>query len=118
MPGRCGRLHGFSRDREPATAARTFSGWTKTAHERPSLNAGPGFLPASGWDVAVLAGFEEMPPVGQTRRLLARVGLYDIDVQVFFGAANPSPAVLAAAREGLRPARRARVPRRTARVAG
>jgi hypothetical protein len=51
--------------------------------------------------VAVLAGFEGMPPVGQTRRLLARVGLYDIDVQVFFGAANPSPAVLAAAREEL-----------------
>jgi hypothetical protein len=48
-----------------------------------------------------MAGFEGMPPVGQTRRLLARVGLYDIDVQVFFGAANPSPAVLAAAREEL-----------------
>jgi hypothetical protein len=148
----------------PAPATRT--------GEKPRLNAGPGFLPAAGWDVAAtgttappqaptavaanvplraadrarpgppretagalgangvvfyatfypaaagekltqrllplrlddartIPGFEGMPPVGQTRRLQARVGLYDVDVLVFFGAAHPSPAVLAAAREEL-----------------
>jgi hypothetical protein len=143
------------------------------AAERPTLEAGPGFLPAAGWDVtatgttappgaptaiaanvavraadraqqgppaetaralgangvlfyatfspatdgsprwpqrllplrlddaATTAGHEGMPTVGQTRRLRARVGLYDVDVLVHFGAPDPSAAVLAAAREQL-----------------
>lgn len=151
---------------EPAPPPATDSG------KKPRLSAGPGFLPATGWDVAAtgttappqaptavaanvplratdraqqgppretvgaldangvvfyasfypaasgqelpqrllplrlddartISGFEGMPPVGQTRRLQAKVGLYDVDVLVFFGAVHPSAAVLAAAREEL-----------------
>jgi hypothetical protein len=143
---------------------------TRVVHELQPLDAGPGFLPAAGWDTvstgtgtpaltAVAAnvrleprdrellgppaatartlgpngvlfyamfgptspqeslpqrllplqlddalatqGFAGMPPVGSTRRLHVRVAAYDVDVLVFFGAARPSPAVLAAAREEL-----------------
>jgi hypothetical protein len=42
-----------------------------------------------------------MPPVGSTRRLLARVGAYDLDVLVFFGAEEPSAGVVAAAAQQL-----------------
>ena len=138
---------------------------------RATLNAGPGFLPTVGWDVAAtgttappqaptavaaniplsaedrlqqspphatarrlgpngvlfyvvfyprlpqavperllplqlaqaesIGSFEGMPPVGSTRRLLARVGAYDLDVLVFFGAEEPSAGVVAAAAQQL-----------------
>jgi len=138
---------------------------------RAALNAGPGFLPAVGWDVVAtgttappraptavsaniplssedrsqqsppqatarrlgpngvlfyvifypagatqarerllplqlsqadsIGSFEGMPPVGSTRRLLARVGAYDVDVLVFFGAREPSAGVVASAAQQL-----------------
>jgi hypothetical protein len=138
---------------------------------RAALNAGPGFLPAAGWETAAtgemltlqapvavasnialsprdralsgkpvatarrlgpngilfyvffypagatraperllplqlrsadeVGSFEGMPPVGSTRRLLARVGRYDLDVLVFFGAGTPAPAVVAEAAQQL-----------------
>jgi hypothetical protein len=143
---------------------------TKVVHEREALDAGPGFLPADGWDTVstgtstpVLAavaanvrlepqdrqltgppaetaqrlgpngvllyamfgatspqdrlrqsllplqldraqpvsGFPGMPQVGSTRRLHVRVAAWDVDVVVFFGSAQPSASVLAAAREEL-----------------
>jgi len=58
-------------------------------------------LPLRLDDARVSGSFEGMPPVGQTRRLQARVGLYDLDVLIFFGSSSPSPAVLVAAREEL-----------------
>jgi hypothetical protein len=45
--------------------------------------------------------FEGMPPVGSTRRLLARVGAYDVDALVFFGAKEPSAGVVASAAQQL-----------------
>jgi hypothetical protein len=42
-----------------------------------------------------------MAHVGSTRRLLARVGRYDVDVLVSFGAGEPSPGVVAAAAQQL-----------------
>ena len=49
-------------------------------------------LPLQLRHAAVTGSFEGMPPVGSTRRLLARVGAYDIDVLVFFGARSRRPA--------------------------
>lgn len=142
-----------------------------TPEPRAQLNAGPGFLPAVGWDVAatgttappqaptavaaniplsaedrlqqspphatarrlgpngvlfyvifypagatqarerllplqlrhahVTGSFEGMPPVGSTRRLAARVGAYDVDVLIFFGAERPSAGVVASAAQQL-----------------
>lgn len=130
---------------------------------RAALNAGPGFLPAEGWDVAATgatqppraqaavaanvplaqedrallgapaatrrrlgangillyarftpAGTGAAPPqrllplrfadaagTGAARRLWARVGRYDVDVRVWFGAAAPAPDVLAEAAQAL-----------------
>jgi hypothetical protein len=48
-----------------------------------------------------VGSFEGMPPVGSTKRLLARVGAYDVDVLVFFGARSPSAGVLASAAQQL-----------------
>jgi hypothetical protein len=58
-------------------------------------------LPLQLRDADEIGSFEGMPPVGSTRRLLARVGRYDVDVLIFFGAASPSPAVVAAAAQQL-----------------
>jgi hypothetical protein len=44
---------------------------------------------------------EDATGTGETRRLRARVAAYDVDVTIFFGAAQPSAGVLAAAREAL-----------------
>lgn len=143
---------------------------TRIVQERQRLDAGPGFLPAAGWDsvasgtatpvlsaaaanvplaaadraltgppaetarhlgrngVLLYARFgptspqERLPqrllplrldearaagsypglsPAGSLRRLHVRVAAYDVDVVVAFGAAQPSAAVLAAAREEL-----------------
>lgn len=142
---------------------------TRVVHEKAALDAGPGFLPAAGWDSvsttstpamsAIAAnvplaardrqllgppaetaktlgpngvlfyamfgtaspqetppqkllplqlddaervnGFEGVARTGSTRRLYVRVAAWTIDVYVFFGATNPSSAVLAAAREEL-----------------
>jgi hypothetical protein len=124
---------------------------------RATLNAGPGFLPAEGWEVdATGAGWTTQAPVvvasnvplaasalpedaverlgpngilfratfhpagaksaprrllplqlrqasgsGATRRLLARVGRYDVEVVVAFGTAEPSAGVAAAAAQQL-----------------
>jgi hypothetical protein len=58
-------------------------------------------LPLQLRDADEIGSFEGMPPVGSTRRLVARVGRYDVDVLVFFGAATPSAGVLAAATQQL-----------------
>ena len=58
-------------------------------------------LPLQLRDAEPIGSFEGMPPVGSTRRLVARVGRYDIDALVFFGAATPSPGVLAEAAQQL-----------------
>ena len=58
-------------------------------------------LPLQLRHAAVTGSFEGMPPVGSTRRLLARVGAYDIDVLVFFGAEEPSAGVVAEATQQL-----------------
>ena len=69
------------------------AGDTRSAPER--------LLPLRLRDAAETGPFEGMPPVGSTQRLLARVGLYDLDVLVFFGAESPSAGVLAAAAQQL-----------------
>jgi hypothetical protein len=46
-------------------------------------------------------GLEGMPDLGSTRRLVAGVGRYDVDVLVVFGAENPSAAVLGQAAQQL-----------------
>jgi hypothetical protein len=48
-----------------------------------------------------IADLEGVPPAGSTRRLVARVGRYDVDVLVLFGAERPSRAVVAAAAQQL-----------------
>jgi hypothetical protein len=58
-------------------------------------------LPLQLRQAADVGSFEGMPPVGSTKRLLARVGAYDLDVLVFFGAEEPSAGVLAAASQQL-----------------
>jgi len=134
---------------------------TRIVHVKASLNAGPGFLPATGWDtvsggtgtpvaaaiaanvplaakdrqltgppletaralgpngVLFYATFTAANPAqslpqrllplqlddatgtGATHTLRARVAAYDVDVQITFGTAQPSPSVLVAAREEL-----------------
>ena len=54
-------------------------------------------LPLQLRQAAETGSFEGMPPVGSTRRLLARVGAYDVDALVFFGSTTPSAGVVAAA---------------------
>lgn len=58
-------------------------------------------LPLQLRDAEAIGSFEGMPPVGSTRRLVARVGRYDVDVLVVFGAASPAPAVAAVAAQQL-----------------
>lgn len=58
-------------------------------------------LPLRLGDAEEIGSFEGMPPVGSTRRLLARVGPYDVDVLIFFGAAEPSPGILGVAAQQL-----------------
>jgi hypothetical protein len=58
-------------------------------------------LPLQLDDADKIGSFEGMPPVGSTKRLLARIGRYDVDVLVFFGAETPSPGVLGAAAQQL-----------------
>jgi hypothetical protein len=69
------------------------AGATKQAPER--------LLPLQLRHAEVTGSFEGMPPVGSTRRLLARVGAYDVDALIFFGAESPSPGVLGAAAQQL-----------------
>ncbi len=58
-------------------------------------------LPLQVGDAEVTGAFEGMPEEGSTRRLLARVGRYDVDVLIVFGAEQPSPGVLAVAAQQL-----------------
>lgn len=58
-------------------------------------------LPLQLRDARVTNGLAGMPDVGSTRRLLARVGRYDVDVHVFFGARKPSAGVVAEAAQQL-----------------
>lgn len=58
-------------------------------------------LPLQLRDAELIGSFEGMPPVGSTRRLVAQVGRYDVDVLVFFGAENPSPDIVAEAAQQL-----------------
>jgi len=58
-------------------------------------------LPLQLRDSRVTRGFAGMPEVGSTRRLLVRVGRYDVDVHIFFGARKPSAGVLGAAAQQL-----------------
>jgi hypothetical protein len=58
-------------------------------------------LPLQLRDATVTGGLAGMPSAGSTRRLLARVGRYDVDVHVFFGARKPSAGVLAEATQQL-----------------
>jgi hypothetical protein len=58
-------------------------------------------LPLQLRDATVTEGLAGMPTAGSTRRLLARVGRYDVDVHVFFGASKPSAGVLAEATQQL-----------------
>jgi hypothetical protein len=58
-------------------------------------------LPLQLRDATVTRGLAGMPATGSTRRLLARVGRYDVDVHVFFGARKPPAGVLAEAAQQL-----------------
>jgi hypothetical protein len=58
-------------------------------------------LPLQLADAEEIGSFEGMPPVGSTRRLLARVGAHDVDVLIFFGAERPSAGVLGEAAQQL-----------------
>lgn len=69
------------------------AGATRQAPER--------LLPLQLRHAAEVGSFEGMPPVGSTRRLLGRIGRYDLDVLVFFGAEEPSTGVLASAAQQL-----------------
>lgn len=111
---------------EPAAAASTipFSPADRALHGPPATTVGrlgangvvlyATFSPAGAWEGARerllplqlgqaenIGDFEGVPPEGSTRRLIARVGRYDVDVLVFFGAERPSAAVVAAAAQQL-----------------
>jgi hypothetical protein len=58
-------------------------------------------LPLQLRNAEVTGAFEGMPEKGSTRRLLARVGRYDVDVLVVFGARKPSAGVVAEAAQQL-----------------
>ena len=58
-------------------------------------------LPLQLRQAETIGSFEGMASVGSTRRLLARVGAYDLDVLVFFGAEEPSAGVVAEAAQQL-----------------
>jgi hypothetical protein len=111
---------------EPAAAASTIpvSPADRALHGPPATTVGrlgpngvvlyATFSPAGAWKGArerllplqlrhaeSIGDFEGVPPEGSTRRLIARVGRYDVDVLVFFGAERPSAAVVAAAAQQL-----------------